>query len=559
MSFVQNVSEGGQTWAHRIRMLRQVFKIATWTAISFGIAIFIISVISIPVFYYEATWYYFKALVLEGYTSDMGVNAHFWQKLAHESGRNVEISVSIKKVIYLTGPHVRKFYKEILINLYVSGVASAASWIFLMSFFFFKGRLSKGKKHLSGNKFSPFWLVKAKLILLNRASPIRVGPLPLVKGTETQHLLITGGTGSGKSNCINHLLEKIRENNQKAVIVDTSGSFIKRFYREGQDIILNPFDKRGHGWHPWVECTNNFDYDAIAESFIPQSFLESENYWRQAARTLFSSLLQKLESSKVNSDITKWILYESLSQLCSFVAGTKAASHMDINSEKTSSSIRSVTSSFLSSFEYLEDSGDPFSIREWVRDEANTSWLFLHCQPSQRAAINPLLSTWISVAIRNLIQLEPKLERRLWFFLDELASLPKIKDLEALLTEGRKYGGCGVLALQSLAQLDGIYGKASSSTIIGNCSTKLVFSEQDPEIAQRISRSFGEKEVKEFHEGISYGAHEVRDGVSLSSQNKSMPVVSATDIQTLKKNIAFARLPGHYPITKVKFSLFKGI
>ena len=144
------------------------------------------------------------------------------------------------------------------------------------------------------------------------------------------------------------------------------------------------------------------------------------------------------------------------------------------------------------------------------------------------------------------------LARRLWFVIDELPTLSKLKELETLITESRKYGGCGLLALQSPAQLEEIYGKSFAQTVMGNCGTKVIFAEHDPEIAARISKALGESEVKEYQEGISYGAHEVRDGVNLSLQSKKQPIVSATDIQFLEKNHAYIKLPGNLPVSKVK-------
>ncbi|MBA3239509.1 MAG: type IV secretion system DNA-binding domain-containing protein [Parachlamydiaceae bacterium] len=117
----------------------------------------------------------------------------------------------------------------------------------------------------------------------------------------------------------------------------------------------------------------------------------------------FSSLLQKFNDSQKSSELIKWILFEPLAKLCGLLQGTKAACHMDINSEKTASSIRSVASTFLECLECLEDTETPFSIRDWIYDPNHNSWLFLHCLPSQRAAVRPLLSTWISSAIKGLL------------------------------------------------------------------------------------------------------------------------------------------------------------
>ncbi len=117
-----------------------------------------------------------------------------------------------------------------------------------------------------------------------------------------------------------------------------------------------------------------------------------------------------------------------------------------------------------------------------------------------------------------MLELQKKLnlQRRLWFVSDEIPSLNRLKDLEVCLTESREFGGCSILAIQSISQLEMICGQDLTRVIVGNCATLIAFSEQDPEIANRISKIFGDKETKEFQEAISYGAHEMRDDVNLS-------------------------------------------
>lgn len=558
MGFFQNITEGGQTWAHRIRMFRQVIKMTLGTSLLFALLIYAILMAQIAPIYYQGAWYYLKATAVSAIADRIEVDPVFWEKVAHERKSAASNEISTGKVIHLTEKFSTHLGAEAIKNLVIAGKYAFTACGMLLLFFLVRGRSRKNKKHISGSKIVTNWVLKMKLILRRNASDIHIGSIPFVKNSETQHFLITGGTGSGKTNCLFHLLDQVREKKQKAVVIDTSGSFTQRFLRPGKDILLNPFDPQSAHWNPWIECSNKFDYEALAESFIPQSYAENENYWRQAARSLFSSLLQKLSDTQKISELIRWSLFEPLPELCQFVAGTKAAAHMDINSEKTAGSIRSVASAFLECIENLNDSPTPFSIRKWVENPQTDSWLFIHCTPAQRAAITPLVSSWIAIAIRSLINLPPDQQRRLWFFLDELQTLNKVRDLESLLTEGRKYGGCGVLALQGLSQLENIYGNHSTKTIIGNCSTKIIFSEQDPEIATRISKMFGEQELKETNEGISYGAHEVRDGVSLSTQTKKQPIVSPTAIQSLEKNTAFLRLPGNYPVTKIKLQLFGG-
>lgn len=554
INITKSLSEGGQIWAHRMRMLRQVIKIVFFTSAS----IFLLTIITFMLWKHSslllALYYNVKATFVSLYQDKVSIDPQLWKKVSGVDYRNQELMLSASKVIKFTAPHVEKLNSELFKSIFIGLKAFSTTMVMMTSYFLARGLNSKGKTHLSGSKVVKPLFLRLKLYLFINASNIKIGKLPYVKDTETMHTLITGGTGSGKSNCLHHILKSVREARSKTIVIDTTGAFVSRYYREGKDVILNPFDARGAHWSPWADCENKFDYEEMAESFIPISNNDNERYWRTSAKSLFSSLLQKLDGEKKVSDLVRWALYSSLRDLCGFVEGTKAASHLDINSEKTAGSVRSVASSYLECLEYIEDIENPFSIKKWVSEE-DDSWLFICCKPTQRASIAPLISSWISIAVRGVLSLEPSRTRRIWFVLDELPTLNKVKGLETLLTEGRKYGACALLALQSPSQLESIYGRDVSHIIAGNCSTKIVFSEYDPEIAERISKIFGVSEIGEYQEGISYGAHEMRDGVNLSYQKKKQSTVSATDIQSLKPNQAYIRLSGKQPITKIKLKI----
>ena len=547
------LTEGGQITSHRLRMFKQVIKLSLFISLVIGACIFAILMYSVPFVAYQAVWYYAKALAMQGIVKDIEISREFLFQAMHVQYQH-NPSLPIEHVIKLTSPIAQKLLNEGYARLVQSLIASGICASLILAFFFYRGVISKTKKHLSGSKIVSATWINLRLKFRRKSSNIKVGPIHLVKGTETQHMMITGGTGSGKTNCLHHILGHIRSNKHKAIIVDSTGVFLDRYYREGKDILLNPLDSRGVAWHPWAEGETAIDYANLADSFISSSNSENENYWRMASKTVLVSLLEKFSDVKKTSELTRWIQYETLDNLCKLVRGTKAAAHMDLSSEKTASSIRSVASTFMECLETLPDTSTPFSIKDWVAKK-DDSWLFIQCQPSQRTLMKPLMTAWISSAIRGLLALPVDLDRRIWFSMDELPSLQKVKDLDTLLTEGRKYGGCGIITLQSPAQLENIYGREVSKIIIGNTATKVIFRERDPEIAERISKAFGDREVLEIQEGITYGAHEARDGVSLSMQNKTRPVVSATQILELPINTAYIKLADEKYVASITIPL----
>jgi type IV secretory pathway TraG/TraD family ATPase VirD4 len=148
-------------------------------------------------------------------------------------------------------------------------------------------------------------------------------------------------------------------------------------------------------------------------------------------------------------------------------------------------------------------------------------------------------------------------KRRLWIIIDELAALQKLPRLQAGLAEGRKYGGCIFAGFQSKPQLEEIYGHNASDTMLDLFNTKIFFRCTQPSTQKWISNVLGDKEETEPTENISYGAHSMRDGVSLSHNTKEKPLVMPTELGQLKDLECYVKLPGDLPVTKLMTPLKK--
>ena len=74
------------------------------------------------------------------------------------------------------------------------------------------------------------------------------------------------------------MLPQIRAQKQPAIVVDTEGDMVSRYWREGYDIIINPYDLRTHNWDLWSEITSNKCIKKIAASFFPDSPPDSNDY-----------------------------------------------------------------------------------------------------------------------------------------------------------------------------------------------------------------------------------------------------------------------------------------
>jgi type IV secretory pathway TraG/TraD family ATPase VirD4 len=201
--------------------------------------------------------------------------------------------------------------------------------IFLIIYFTWSkfGKAAKEKRHLSGHTIKTAREVAECLKAKKLASHFQLAGLPLVKDAETKHILITGSTGSGKTNCLHTLLPQIRTHQQPAIVVDTEGEMIARYYRPGYDIILNPFDSRSYNWNLWDEIDSNRSLQRIADSFFPSSppdARNSDNKWDEWGKMLFVGVLEYLRSkgNPTIEELYNLIHKEPVEQLIEKLAST---------------------------------------------------------------------------------------------------------------------------------------------------------------------------------------------------------------------------------------------
>lgn len=553
MSLTKNFTQGGQVTLHNLRMIRQVLSVTLGTTL----------IISLLFFCFK-TWQdhapYQRQITLTYMVAHLKTALPFGdiskrtQTFIYEDGKRQKV----RSIDVLNDPWMKNqigYVEDMLIyNLFLSFLLFLGTFVVFIIFWVWRGKARMKKEILSGSREASMFDVIKIMRQKNKLSDLYLDKMPLLKDSETKHILLVGTIGSGKTNTFNHLLPQIRKRQQKAVIVDTTGVFVEKFYNPRTDIILNPLDARTQSWDIWRECENDIHADELAASLVPQAL--HDPFWSDAARTLFVETLKKLKQSSRPSlkSLIDYAINQPLSEIQSFYAGTSAAALVDKASDKTAASIRVNLATYIRCLFLLKESTSPFSIRKWMQDEKQTGWLFLTAMPDQRETLRPLLTTQLNVAINSLMGLRPDHDRRVWFIIDEKPSLNKVEALPKALAEIRKYGGCIVAGLQNISQIDKLYGHEVRKTMSSLYNTKVFFRSPDSDTAQWIAKTVGDHEIMESSEGISFGAHQMRDGVSINEQQKSKAVIPYTEFMSLPDLSAYIKLPEDYPVTRITFS-----
>lgn len=377
----------------------------------------------------------------------------------------------------------------------------------------------------------------------------QIGGVNIPRSAEPYHFFVVGSTGSGKSVAITNLIDHLEARGDIALVVDSGGEFSSRYYKEGRDFILNPFDDRCAPWSPTAEMAGPWDAEALAKSMIPDGVGDSKE-WNGYAQTLVTSVLRKLVERNQLSirDLLYYVQAASVEELTPLLAGTPAAAQLV--SDKTFGSIRTIAANYLATYAYLTDNANPFSVAKFIRAE-RPGFLFLTYRDDQLDSLRNMISCALDVAARTILALPANSERRVWLIIDEFASIGKVQSIEAVATKARKMGGCLLLGLQSVSQLQDRYGDKAAQTILSCLSSWLVLRCSDAETSEYVSKYIGETEVSRMTKSES--TSEAGGGSdSRNEQIQTQRAVMPVELQRLANLAGFFKLAGDYPICSVK-------
>ena len=539
-------TRGGQSIVHNVRMTTQVF-FQTFMA---GLALWVMGTVWWALEHTTAYQRYVAMKLVEAsFKTDAAPGTNDPVLFKTPDGHPYWTSADALMVSPLAKGTLHAFETELIHGAIVAGVFSLVALLFAWFAFTRTGRGLGSNEYLRGARFGTVRQVRRALWRQQKGS-FSIGGVPVPDAFEPEHILLCGAPGTGKTNLIVKMLDGIREEGKRAIVYDTAGTFVEKFYRPDKDIILNPLDARTAHWSPWGDVPREYHYDQIAESTIPDK--AGDPFWAKAARGTLVAVLRKLarEGEMLVSVLLDRLLRSRLKDLAAFAAGTDAAAFISLEGERTSAGIQAELASVMRSFSYLDDTRTGLSIRDWVTNEEGDNWLFITVKADQLPSLRPLITVWLDIAISAIMSLAPDRRRRLYCIIDELPSLQKLPSLSDFLARARKYGGCGILGFQSYPQLEATYGIQDAAAITGYCSTWVALRANDTPTAKHVSENLGQVEQIEANEGMSYGVNDMRDGVNLSRMQVTRPLVMHTEVTNLPNLSGYLRFGRNLPVVR---------
>ncbi|MCL2513993.1 MAG: type IV secretory system conjugative DNA transfer family protein [Oscillospiraceae bacterium] len=370
----------------------------------------------------------------------------------------------------------------------------------------------------------------------------------LVKPEQADgHVLVVGGSGSGKSSCV--AIPTLRSWRGGVFAIDIKGELYEttRHFRKNIK-VFNPLDNNSCGYDPFYSLRHSDNpaqgAGAIAEAVIPLPRDTKEPFWIESAQIILTGAILHyhgrgagfLQTVKVIQSTPPKDLIQAI--LSSDVQEARyCVNSLADMSEKTLSGVMAEISRHVVAF--ITDRALISALsRPKIITPADLEYggdIYIQIPEHLLNQWKNLLGMIVNQFMRYFEKHGPA--RRILFLLDEFPRLGKIEAVTNGLATLRGRGINIMLIVQSLAQLDEIYGRDNRKVIADNCTYQAILSAADADTQElfsrlvgtydRLKKSYG-KNLEIF--GLSSNRHE---GVAFEKS----PIIKPEQFRQLKNDV----------------------
>ncbi len=336
------------------------------------------------------------------------------------------------------------------------------------------------------------------------------------------NVMIIGPTGAGKTR--HYVMPNILHSHESMIILDSKGSLYGQLADilayQGFDVKLLDFRnlRHGSGYNPFDFIRYDAKKDRYSEqdilalsSCLVSSYNNKEPYWDYAARQylacLISYVLEALPKEEhdlisvakllniISTDTFSKLMYELSMEKKDSDAYLRYLNIKDIRrADKMDSSIKGILSTNLDPLCFDEARAlykNPNKIIFSDLTKRKTA-LFLTISDTDRS-LDKLASAFMSQALQQLCLCADaaythQLDIPVRFYLDDFANSLFIPDFDKIISVIRSREIAVSVILQSISQLESLYGHSVASTIINNCDKLLYLGGQDISSAELIAK-----------------------------------------------------------------------
>ena len=374
-----------------------------------------------------------------------------------------------------------------------------------VTFGLLKGAVWLGKKAFSTSKSNTS--VDNAIPEIQNASPCGVvfgkqDEKYIIKPAEEDgHILVVGGVGSGKSSCI--AIPTLKNWNHRFFAIDIKGELYKKVSANRPNVrVLNPLDPFGWGYDPYF-CLRRSrnpaqEARAIAQAIIPLPPEIKDPFWIESAQNIFTASILHYSGKGLSfldtiRQIQSLTPRDLVMELCEGESIYFVGSMLDMDDRVLSSIVAEISKNvvhfvtdknLVSILSQEHHNITPLEL-EWGYD------IYIQIPEYLLRQWKNLLTLIVNQFLTHFEQRQELTAKAILFLLDEFPRLGKVNAILDGLATLRSKGITICLIIQSLAQLDLIYGTNERKVIADTCAYKAILSATDAETQEYFSRLVG--------------------------------------------------------------------
>lgn len=414
-------------------------------------------------------------------------------------------------------------------------------------------------------------LRESKGLYLGKVS--RFGKLAYIPAKGEWHGMIIGGTGTGKSSAL--AIPTLEHWPGGSLVVDCEGDLVRESRAERM-MVWAPLEEGGVPYNIFGEidrlespALQNEALTEMVDLLIPklgENASEAARYFNDGARDFLRAALYamyplKYDFCKICEIVCDLTAEEFLTKIMK--SGNKLAircvrSYMG-TSEKNLSSCKSTCDGFLRVFattERLKKSlRRPAPGEQCFEVAAVTQYnVFARIPRNKLSLLSPVLRVMLSQTLHLLDGREDYDEKRdlpVLLMLDEFVTLGKLEGMKNAFCTFRKRGVRIMICVQSLIDIEGVYGREDSASIFNNCALICVLNVRDPDTQENIARIIGHHTVERVSKTVN------ANGTSYTSHTSEEWIVRPEDLGKLKKKFLLLYPGGHAFLWKYPYYKYR--
>jgi type IV secretory pathway TraG/TraD family ATPase VirD4 len=361
------------------------------------------------------------------------------------------------------------------------------------------------------------------------------------------HFNIFGGTGRGKSSLIREILYQIEARGETAIVHDPKREFFREFYDASRgDVAFDPRLSLCPYWAIEEEAADEPEATPWASSFFPDE-PRANPFFLKVPRAILAYLMSRYsvynepEKPATCARLGYWMAngereilprVKGTEHWRSLNKGGKNVAEMSDQSQGLFSTLGQLAKP-LRMMPESPEGRQRFSVKGWAKKRQG--WIFLCSEPVTQEAMTPLHSAIADMAILHTqAEVHDRELPRVWFVLDEVATMGPITQLESGTTKQRASGNPIVLGFHDLAQMEKRYGEKGAQTITGQAYTVITLGTGNEKEASHIERTIAHEEIDQMTENrpAHFLGHRARNQ---SIAVRDTAVVTAAQIQQLPR------------------------